>query len=326
MASIFNSLTPEAVAAVQSVSTARDCDIILFNAGITRRNQRRLFKLLESRRRKSKVFLILFTEGGDADAAYKMSRLLQQWYQRFTCFLPGYCKSAGTILLMGAHEIVINDDGEMGPVDIQMAKKDELAEYQSGLTVLTALTALHDKAYLAWEKFFLSLEERFEGSITLKTAAHIASELTTGLFSPVYSQIDPLQLGEAVRAMSIGTEYGKRLNATSKNLRPNALEELVANYPDHGFVVDRVEAQKLFYRVSQATDDEQRLFNGIASFCDVSAGRKSPSIDYLNQEPTAPTGEKNDGTSTQSEQSATARVGVESSPAYAGGIIPPDGH
>ena len=90
--------------------------------------------------------MILFTEGGDADAAYKISRLLQQWYGQFTCFLPGYCKSAGTIVLMGANEIVINDDGEMGPVDIQMAKKDELAEYQSGLTVLTALTALHDKA------------------------------------------------------------------------------------------------------------------------------------------------------------------------------------
>src|SRR5579885_1346625 len=189
------------------VADTRDADILLFNAGISRRNYAKFLKMVEARQRRQNLFLMLFTEGGDADAAYKLSRLAQNWYTRFVCFLPGYCKSAGTIVVMGAHELVINDDGEMGPVDIQMAKKDELAEYQSGLTVLTALTALHEKAYLAWEKFFFSLEAQFEGQITLKTAAHIASQLTTGLFSPVYSQIDPMQLGETVRAMSIGTEY-----------------------------------------------------------------------------------------------------------------------
>ncbi|MGA8762676.1 MAG: hypothetical protein WB562_07415, partial [Candidatus Sulfotelmatobacter sp.] len=260
MAMIREMLTDDAKAAAASVCQAGDADVLLFNARVSRGNQERLSEVLGSREiRRPNVLLILSTEGGDPHAAYKISRLLQQRYIRFTCFIPAYSKSAATIVLMGAHELVMADDGEFGPVDVQLSKKDTLAEYESGLTVLTALSSLHEKAYLAWEHFFLAMEEKSEGSITLKTAADVAAELTTGLFSPVYQQIDPLQLGEAARAMLIGNEYGKRLNRVSRNLRPNALDRLVAEYPDHGFVSDRSEAEGLFYRVRPATPAEHVL-------------------------------------------------------------------
>lgn len=277
-------LSEDAREAAESISTASEADVVLFNARVTRQNQTRLLKLLDSRQRSPNVFVILLTEGGDPHAAYKIARLLQQRYVRFTCFLPAYSKSAATIILMGAHDLVISDDGELGPVDVQLSKKDALAEYESGLTILSALTALQEKAYLAWEHFFLAMESKSEGSITLKTAAHAASELTTGLFSPVYQQIDPLQLGEAARAMAIGNEYGKRLNRTSRNLRPNALDRLVSQYPDHGFVIDRAEAEILFYRVRQATAAEATLSEEIEDFCDVEVGRKNAIIDFLNEE------------------------------------------
>jgi hypothetical protein len=278
-------LTDDAKAAAASVSQASEADVILFNARVTRGNQERLRDALVAREvRLPNVLLILSTEGGDPHAAYKIARLFQQQYTRFTCLIPAYSKSAATIVLMGAHDLAMTDDGEFGPVDVQLSKKDTLAEYESGLTVLTALNSLHEKAYLAWEHFFLAMEEKSQGSITLKTAAGVAAELTTGLFSPVYQQIDPLQLGEAARAMLIGNEYGKRLNRVSRNLRPNALDRLVAEYPDHGFVIDRTEAESLFFRVRVATSAELVLSNELGTFCDVESGRKNTFIDFLNEE------------------------------------------
>jgi hypothetical protein len=270
--------------AAEAVGKAAEADVLLFNAGIDRASQQRLLRLLACRKRRSNVFLILLSEGGDPGAAYKISRSLQAVYQRFICALPGYSKSAATIIVTGAHELVVGDDGEMGPLDVQMSKKDTLAGYESGLTVLSALPALHERAYLAWEYFFLQIEEASSGSITVKTASHAASELTTGLFAPVYGQIDPLQIGEASRAMAIGKEYGRRLNKNSQNLRPDALEKLVSEYPDHGFVIDRTEAKSLFYRVREPTASEETLFEQIDDLCAVENGRRFGLIDFLNEE------------------------------------------
>ena len=278
-------LNDEAKAAADAVGKLLEADVVLFNGRVGRTNQERLLKTLLARtRRRPNVFCVLFSEGGDPDAAYKISRSLQSMYQKFVCALPGYSKSAATIVLIGAHELVIGDDGEMGPLDVQLSKKDTLQDYESGLTVLNALTALHEKAYLAWEYFFFQIEDSSKGSITVKTASHAASELTTGLFAPVYGQIDPLQIGEATRAMAIGNEYGQRLNKNSQNLKGSALEKLVSGYPDHGFVIDRTEAKSLFNRVRQPTPEEVSLFSEIDAICDVEMGRKLGIVGFLNDE------------------------------------------
>ncbi len=111
-----------------------------------------------SRRRRENVLLILVTHGGDADVAFRMARCLQKRYKRFALYVSGYCKSAGTLVAIGAQELVFSEHGELGPLDVQMSKKDELWERQSGLTVNTALTALAQKAFLAFETFFLEME------------------------------------------------------------------------------------------------------------------------------------------------------------------------
>jgi hypothetical protein len=326
---MISSEAKQAAAAVGADST----DVIILNAAINRKSQERVTKLLGSRELRTNVLVMLLTEGGDPHAAYKISRLFQQRYTKFTCLLPGYSKSAATIILMGAHELALLDDGEMGPIDVQLSKKDALLEYESGLTVLSALTALHEKAYLAWEHFFLAMEQRGGGSITLKTAAGVASELTTGLFSPIYQQIDPLQVGEAVRAMSIGNEYGKRLNKAVRNLRPGALERLVSEYPDHGFVIDRAEAATLFYRVREATADEFLLSEELGVLCDIEVGRKTTVIDFLNEPIPVQPNENNDGREGGGDaragdrpQEPTGRERPEEPAALARAIVPSNGH
>ena len=73
------------------------------------------------------------------------------------------------------------------------------------------LHSMQQEALLAFEQFFLTIKARSGGTITLKTATDIATAMTTGLFSQLYRQVDPLNVGEAGRAMRIAGEYGKRL-------------------------------------------------------------------------------------------------------------------
>ena len=269
-----------------AVSAKLDADIILYNGALQRPKDRDLIGQSIQRRRRENVVLILVSSGGDADVAYRIARCLQQKYKKFSLYVSGFCKSAATLVALGAHELIMSDHGELGPLDVQLSKKDELWETRLGLTVMTSLTSLNDKAYLAFEKFLLETKARSGGAITMGTAAEIATKLTTGLFSPLYSQIDPLHVGEAGRAMSVASHYGQRLIAVGQNATLKALEFLVSEYPSHGFVIDRKEADALFVNVREPTIAEAVLAERIGDNARWPAPfGNQPVMEFLSSEP-----------------------------------------
>ena len=129
---------PDFQKAADQLAEVRDTDVLFFNGPIERHLDQRVIEYCVRRRRRKTVTLMLVTDGGDPHAAYRIARCLQSKYSRFTAFIPGFCKSAGTIVALGAHELVMSDFGELGPLDVQLARKDELFEKQSGLTATSA--------------------------------------------------------------------------------------------------------------------------------------------------------------------------------------------
>ncbi len=241
--------SPESVA--NSIAKDLDTDLIVYFGSIDRGDDYEFIDLCENRRRRPKAILTLMAEGGDADPAYRIARCLQDKYSRFSVFVPGFCKSAGTIIVLGAHEIIMSDRGELGPLDVQFVKRDELFGYHSGLTVAETLSTLESKAFKMFEHYMLEITRKSAGRITFKTATEIACNMVTGLLGSIYGQINPMHIGEAGRAMNIAKDYGERLAIKSKNFDPQILELLVSTYPYHGFVIDFQEASLLFKHVSQ---------------------------------------------------------------------------
>lgn len=245
------------------IAKDRDTDVILYNGDIAEPWDRGLTEICNVRPRRKNVLLVLVTFGGDPHAAYRIARRLEGMYERFTAFLIGPCKSAGTLLVTGAHELVVSDQGELGPLDMQMRKTDELWEMNSGLIVMEAMQTLQHRAYSTFEDYFLSIIHQSSGRIGFRTATEVASELVVGLYAPLYAQIDPMLLGQASRAMQIASDYATRLNRYSKNLQEGQHGPLVAAFSDHGFVIDREEAGKYFVNVRQPDDAEQALDLGL---------------------------------------------------------------
>jgi membrane-bound ClpP family serine protease len=141
-------MTPEERAlqrksAANLVGQSLGADVLLYNGPIMRPIDMAFHSVCRTREHKAKnVVLLLITEGGDPDAAYRMSRGLQEHYERFSCLVPGWCKSAGTLIAVGAHDLIFTGTGELGPLDVQMSKRDDLIEMQSGQTVVAALTRI----------------------------------------------------------------------------------------------------------------------------------------------------------------------------------------
>ncbi len=192
-----------------------------------------------------------------------IARHLQSHYEHFSLFVAGPCKSAGTLVALGAHELIFSDHGELGPLDVQLSKKDELGETQSGLVGLDALAQLQSRAFDTFEGFFLNIKAR--SGLTTQTCARIASDLTNGLYKPIYAQIDPMHLGEIHRAMNIARNYGERLINYGNNIKQKELSlfRLILGYPSHGFIIDRSEAEDLFLNVRKPDQSAQEFANSL---------------------------------------------------------------
>lgn len=182
-------------------------DMFFISASLDRITVERLYEAhLRSRRGKHCV-LVLTTGGGDAHAAYIMARYLRRSYEKVTICVFGYCKSAGTLLALGAHELVIGERGELGPLDVQVSTKDEIVPSASGLEIFESLEVLKAYAFDSFERYLLQILQRSAGQVTTKTAAEVATELTVGLLAPMAAQIDPLRLGHEQRALKIAGRY-----------------------------------------------------------------------------------------------------------------------
>ena len=85
-----------------------------------------------------------------------------------------------------------------------------------------------------------------------------------GAFNPIFQQIDPMKIGENSRAIRIARDYGFRLSNKSKSLKSReSMENLVSGYSDHGFVIDREEAEELFTDVAAPDSTLSDLFSAL---------------------------------------------------------------
>lgn len=249
--------SPQFWASVNQVATRLDADIYLFSGPIEHELVARVLDAHREASRRKNCALILTTYGGSPDAAFLLARFIKRKYSdgKFFLFVLGRCKSAGTLIAIGADEIVMSVHGEMGPLDIQLAKEDSLWHRNSGLDIFAALNVINSQAYAIFELHFSQLITETGGMITTRTAADIATNITTGLLTPITAQIDPLRLGSMQRSVAITRKYGELL----KPHNPALVERLISGYPSHGFVIDFQEAQEIFGCVRELDDDEAQL-------------------------------------------------------------------
>ena len=243
---------------------ANATDVLLLTGQLDLGAYWRLYNDPLGRERRDRVLVVLVTWGGDAHAAFKIGRCLHRWYKHVDVFIPGPCKSAGTLLAIAGHGLILSDHGELGPIDVQQMRQDDLWERASGLIESAAMESLGQVSWDMFEKLVTETKQMSLGQITFKTAAEAASPIVSGVLSPIFAQIDPIKVGETTRALQIASQYAELLGRTSGNLDGyRAVDKLARGYPDHGFVIDREEASTLFRNVSGPDDHLLALANSL---------------------------------------------------------------
>lgn len=269
-------------------------DVISYAGEVNNNGYEALCDVLQHRQSQH-ALLVLATPGGDPHAGFRIARALQHTYESFDALVPRYCKSAGTLILTGASNLYLDDRSELGPLDIQVKKGDELIGRNSGLDIFQAVNYLQGQTLNAFRNYLVDLTQGH--GLSTKVASDIAVNLTSGLFTPVSAQIDPIKLAEMQRATEVAIAYGTRLNEKSGNLRSDAIYRLVSSYPSHGFVIDRKEARTIFIRVKKPVGPVAELSEAMRASMAISIDSQQPVVKITSYG--AGIGEVNDTSSSE---------------------------
>ena len=239
---------------VEPLSDQFDADIWIYSGPIDDYGFGEAIKEFTIGKTRSKAIVFLVTNGGSANVAYQIARLFQNGYDDFYICAPSYCKSAGTLIAIGANKLYMDNFSELGPLDVQLTKQNEIAISKSGLLTGSTFDALTEISFEMFQNFMLRITLSGSEQITFKTASEISSSMTTGLMSEIFKQINPDVIGSDYRDLSVALHYGRRLADIGGNCDLGSVMKLVRNYPSHDYIIAAEEAAELFNEVEEPDD------------------------------------------------------------------------
>ncbi len=98
--------------------------------------------------------LILESSGGSGEAAEDIIRTLRDRYEDLAVIVPGWAKSAATIMVMAGNEILMSSTSAVGPIDAQLSRQgktfsaDALLEGMEKIKEEVASSGTLNKAYI----------------------------------------------------------------------------------------------------------------------------------------------------------------------------------
>ena len=125
----FEALTAERKKQLAEISKRRGRDVLVFAADLakgggplTSINYSDLLPINDQLENLhgDKLDLILESPGGSGEVAEDIIRLLRERYKEIAVIVPGWAKSAATIMAMAADEILMGPASSLGPIDAQM--------------------------------------------------------------------------------------------------------------------------------------------------------------------------------------------------------------
>jgi hypothetical protein len=147
--------------------------------------------------------------------------------------VPRHAKSAATLICCAAKEIHMGSLSELGPIDPQ----------------------INDMPALGLKNAILHISEMVK----------IFPESSVMFANYLQKSLPLINLGYYERVAESAQQYAEQLLSTHQDILPNSVEDisrdLVYKYKDHGFVIDKEEAKKIFGNVIKTNTPEYELGN-----------------------------------------------------------------
>lgn len=190
--------------------------------------------------------LFIYSRGGDIDVPWRMATALRAAAPRWTVLIPFRANSAATLLALGADEIVMGPQGELGPIDPIMNITRLMAQPGAPATVAQESINVEDiMAYLRFAKERAGLE---------------AQEALSASLGKLADRLDPVSLGNVYRTHSHIREVARRMISSradppEADVTSTIVETLAEKTYAHGHAIGRSAAAEIGLPVLDAPDE-----------------------------------------------------------------------
>lgn len=217
-----------------------------------------LYDQLRAIGKQDRIDLILYTTGGDTEAPWRIVSLIREYCKRFGVLVPHRAHSAGTLIAMGADEIVMTSFSELGPIDpsrthplLPRREGEEESERISVQDMRHAMQFIRDAA----------------GAQVPYTPEAMAQ-----IFTALFDKIHPLAIGAIEQSYALSKLVGTQCLFTHMDRKAEAdkvktiVDKLCDDYKSHAYKINRVEATALGLKVVNASDDIETALVDLLKF------------------------------------------------------------
>jgi hypothetical protein len=204
------------------------------------------------------IDVILNTNGGDINAAYRIIKQLREIGKKVNIIIPLIAKSAGTLISLSGDSIIMTEISELGPLDPQKMEyhEDQPPTLESSLDGLKSLAMIQNCGISSTGQLteFVLAQTGLQLNEAVKVASSFGAEVAIGLSE----QLNIRTIGKFSRWLKLSEMYAETVLTRYLNWSPEkaskTAKKLVNDYPDHGYIIDIEEAQKLGLNVEKATN------------------------------------------------------------------------
>ncbi len=201
--------------------------------------------------------LLIVSDGGDPTVAWRIVSLIRERVTRFSALVPQAAYSAATLIVLGADEVVMHPNGNLGPTDPQIR-----IQRRSGKDGATDAVGFGSEDLMAFIKF-----SREQVGLT-------APEHLLAVYSKFCDEVGTVGVGVSARSALLSVTMGEKLlqlhmtEAADKQKARAISEKLTKDYFHHGYPVNRSEAKEIGLKVAERNEDLESLMWQI--WCDLS--------------------------------------------------------
>jgi hypothetical protein len=228
---------------IETLQQLRGRPAILYRSALTESSVPVLYDCLRRAGRRDALDLVLSTRGGTITSTRQVAMLLREFAGHITILVPHRARSAGTLLCLGADELVLGPLAELGPVDSTMDT--------AGVPPADAPGTISAQDIRA----FRSLAEDWFGVDRAEDRLQVLALLATRIFPTSLSSF--YRFDQLVREVAAELLAWQLPGDDYASQRDQIVDRLVSGYHSHDFVLSRRDVRALGLRVIDATPAEE---------------------------------------------------------------------
>jgi ATP-dependent protease ClpP protease subunit len=193
-----------------------------------------------------KLDLVLYTRGGDTEVPWRMVTLIREFAEELAVLIPHRASSAGTLLAMGANEIVMTPLAALGPID--PSRTHPLLPKVSG-----------------GEPEPVSVQDMRHAMQFIREAGGNDKEMPytpeamAQIFTALFEKLHPLAIGAIEQSYALSKLIGRRCLETHMDPKQDEakigsiVDKLCDDYKSHAYQISRSEARGIGLNVVDAS-------------------------------------------------------------------------